>query len=49
MKKIIKIFKKHKLVVINLAAQAGVRYSIDYPEQYINSNIIDFIMFKNPV
>ena len=42
-KKIIKIFKKHKPeVVINLAAQAGVRYSIDYPEQYINSNIIGF-------
>ena len=29
-------------VVINLAAQAGVRYSITNPESYINSNIIGF-------
>ena len=28
--------------VINLAAQAGVRYSIDNPQAYINSNIIGF-------
>jgi len=28
--------------VINLAAQAGVRYSITNPEAYINSNIIGF-------
>ncbi|WP_439185014.1 NAD-dependent epimerase/dehydratase family protein [Carboxylicivirga taeanensis] len=30
-------------VVINLAAQAGVRYSIDYPYKYIDSNLIGFI------
>lgn len=29
-------------IVINLAAQAGVRYSIDNPDVYINSNIIGF-------
>ena len=35
------VFKKHKPeIVIHLAAQAGVRHSIDSPESYINSNII---------
>lgn len=29
-------------VVVNLAAQAGVRYSIDNPDAYIESNIIGF-------
>lgn len=29
-------------VVINLAAQAGVRYSIDHPDVYIQSNVIGF-------
>lgn len=29
-------------IVVNLAAQAGVRYSIDHPDVYINSNIIGF-------
>lgn len=29
-------------IVVNLAAQAGVRYSIDHPEVYIESNIIGF-------
>jgi len=29
-------------IVINLAAQAGVRYSIDNPQAYIDSNIIGF-------
>jgi UDP-glucuronate 4-epimerase len=29
--------------VINLAAQAGVRYSIENPEAYINSNIVGFL------
>lgn len=28
--------------VCNLAAQAGVRYSIDHPRSYINSNIVGF-------
>lgn len=30
-------------IVINLAAQAGVRYSLDNPHVYIDSNIIGFV------
>lgn len=38
-----KVFKKYKFsVVVNLAAQAGVRYSITNPDVYIESNIIGF-------
>lgn len=38
-----KIFEEYKPgVVVNLAAQAGVRYSIDHPDVYIESNIIGF-------
>lgn len=29
-------------IVVNLAAQAGVRYSIDNPDAYIHSNIVGF-------
>ena len=37
------IFKNHTIKkVINLAAQAGVRYSIENPIAYINSNILGF-------
>ena len=37
------IFAKHKpAVVINLGAQAGVRYSITNPDAYIQSNMIGF-------
>ena len=37
------LFKEYKFdIVINLAAQAGVRYSIDHPDIYIQSNIIGF-------
>ena len=32
----------HPDIVVNLAAQAGVRYSIENPKAYINSNIIGF-------
>ena len=40
---ILEIFKKHKPdVVVNLAAQAGVRYSIENPDAYIKSNIMGF-------
>ena len=40
---ILEIFKNYNPdVVINLAAQAGVRYSIDNPKEYINSNIVGF-------
>ena len=42
-KKIYALFKKYKITKIyHLAAQAGVRYSINNPEQYLNSNIIGF-------
>lgn len=37
------IFEEHKpAVVVNLAAQAGVRYSITNPDVYIESNLIGF-------
>lgn len=38
-----KVFTDHRFdVVVNLAAQAGVRYSITNPDAYIASNIIGF-------
>jgi len=38
-----KLFEEYKFdIVVNLAAQAGVRYSIDNPDVYIESNIIGF-------
>ena len=38
-----KLFGEYNFaVVVNLAAQAGVRYSIDNPGSYIESNIIGF-------
>ena len=38
------IFTKYKpQSVVNLAAQAGVRYSMENPFAYINSNIIGFL------
>ena len=38
------IFKTNKITyVINLAAQAGVRYSITNPYEYIDSNLVGFI------
>lgn len=37
------VFSQYKpQIVVNLAAQAGVRYSIDHPDAYIESNIIGF-------
>ena len=40
---VFKTFNEYKpSVVVNLAAQAGVRYSIDHPDVYIESNIIGF-------
>ncbi|HYE10909.1 MAG TPA: SDR family NAD(P)-dependent oxidoreductase, partial [Patescibacteria group bacterium] len=39
-----KIFKDNKInTVVNLAAQAGVRYSITNPDVYIQSNIVGFM------
>ena len=38
-----RIFREYQPdIVVNLAAQAGVRYSIDHPDVYIESNIIGF-------
>ena len=38
-----KVFKKYKIdQVINLAAQAGVRYSIENPKAYLDSNLVGF-------
>jgi|TARA_B100001093_G_C26858405_1_gene1028610 UDP-glucuronate 4-epimerase len=43
-KEVERIFNDHKFdVVINLAAQAGVRYSIENPHSYIDSNIYGFL------
>ena len=40
---VLNAFAKYRpAIVINLAAQAGVRYSIKDPDVYINSNIIGF-------
>ncbi|WP_066071847.1 NAD-dependent epimerase [Neobacillus soli] len=37
------IFEAYTItIVINLAAQAGVRYSIDNPHSYVNSNLVGF-------
>ena len=38
-----RVFAEYRpAVVVNLAAQAGVRYSIDHPDVYIESNLIGF-------
>ena len=37
------LYKEHKPdIVLNLAAQAGVRYSIDNPSAYVQSNLVGF-------
>lgn len=42
--KVLQIFKKHQFTyAVNLAAQAGVRYSIENPQTYIDSNISGFL------
>ena len=47
-KKLANVFKKHKIsYVINLAAQAGVRYSVTNPEKYIETNINGFFNIIN--
>jgi UDP-glucuronate 4-epimerase len=39
-----KVFTKHRpAYVVHLAAQAGVRYSLDNPRAYIDSNIVGFL------
>lgn len=40
---VLEIFEEYKPnIVVNLAAQAGVRYSIENPDVYIGSNIVGF-------
>lgn len=39
-----RLFEEHKFTeVINLAAQAGVRYSLSNPHAYVQSNIVGFV------
>ncbi len=39
-----KIFKSNQFdVVVNLAAQAGVRYSLENPHAYVDANIVGFV------
>jgi UDP-glucuronate 4-epimerase len=41
---VVKIFKNYKPQrVVNLAAQAGVRYSLENPQAYVSSNITGFV------
>ncbi len=41
--KLEKIFNKNKIdLIVNLAAQAGVRYSVKNPKDYVYSNILGF-------
>ena len=41
--KLVSVFAEYKpQMVVNLAAQAGVRYSIDHPDSYVESNLIGF-------
>jgi UDP-glucuronate 4-epimerase len=38
------IFASHSIpIVINLAAQAGVRYSLTHPHSYVHSNLVGFV------
>lgn len=38
------IFKSHQVdTVVNLAAQAGVRYSLENPHAYVNANLVGFV------
>lgn len=41
---IFELFARHQFdVVVNLAAQAGVRYSLTHPQAYVDSNITGFL------
>ena len=42
--RLFELFAKQKFdVVVNLAAQAGVRYSLTHPQAYVDSNITGFL------
>jgi len=41
---IMNLFKENKITtVVNLAAQAGVRYSLENPHAYVDSNLVGFV------
>lgn len=41
---VLSVFKNHSInIVINLAAQAGVRYSLTHPHSYVHSNLLGFL------
>src|SRR5215203_5056171 len=41
---VVEVFRKYKPQrVVNLAAQAGVRYSLENPQAYVSSNITGFV------
>jgi len=41
--RIFELFNEHRFeIVVNLAAQAGVRYSVTHPQVYLQSNVIGF-------
>ncbi len=45
-KKLNTFVKNNKIsIIIHLAAQAGVRYSIENPKAYLDSNIIGFLIY----
>ena len=37
------LLKSNPDIVIHLAAQAGVRYSLENPKSYIDSNLVGFV------
>ena len=42
------LFKNHKFdIVLHMAAQAGVRYSIENPHSYVQSNLVGFVNLLN--
>ncbi|MCB2183539.1 MAG: NAD-dependent epimerase [Desulfobulbaceae bacterium] len=42
--KVAELFAQHKFdAVVNLAAQAGVRYSLENPHSYVDSNVVGFV------
>jgi UDP-glucuronate 4-epimerase len=41
--RVFRVFKEHEFeIVVNLAAQAGVRYSVSHPQVYLQSNLVGF-------
>ena len=48
--KLFKELKRKKIdIVVNLAAQAGVRYSLQNPDEYLKSNLVGFCNLLNLV